>query len=127
MANDAPFGRRRSRNWAVILMAILCVLFGLVLLAGGVWLLALGGSAYYALAGAGLVATGVLLHLGRMAAVWVYLAVWIGTVIWAFWEVGTDWWAQVPRLVAPTIFLILILLLIPVLSRSPRHRERRPA
>lgn len=120
MTTDKLFGRRQSRNWAVVTMAILCLLFGLVILVGGVWLLTLGGSAYYSLAGAGLIATAVLLHFNRMEAVWVYLAVWAGTVGWAFWEVGTDWWAQVPRLVAPTLFLILILLCIPALSRPPR-------
>lgn len=69
------------------------------------------------MAGLGLFVTGVLLNRYMMGAVWVYLAVWIGTVIWAWWEVGTDWWAQVPRLVAPTLILIFVLLCIPALSR----------
>lgn len=96
---------------------VVCLLLGLVLLAGGVWLIALGGSWYYGLAGLGLVLVGILLFQRSFAAVWLYLAVWLGTVVWAFWEVGTDWWAQMPRLVGPTLILVLVLLCIPALRR----------
>lgn len=106
-----------QRNWGVFALGVVCLLFGLVIGAGGVWLIALGGSWYYALAGAGLFATGGLLVAQRMAAVWVYLAVWLGTLGWAWWEVGADWWAQVPRVVAPTVILVLILICIPALTR----------
>jgi quinoprotein glucose dehydrogenase len=126
MATDRLFTDRHRKNWAVVTLAIICLIFGLVILAGGLWLVFLGGSAYYALAGLGLVATGILLYQHRIEAVWVYLLTWIGTVIWAFWEVGTDWWAQVPRLVAPTLVLILVLLCIPALTRpTPTPRTRR--
>ncbi|MDH2328797.1 hypothetical protein QCN27_18265 [Cereibacter sp. SYSU M97828] len=48
-----------------------------------------------------------------------YLGVWALTVVWAFfWEVGFDWWDQVPRLVAPTVVLVLILIVKPALSRK---------
>ena len=107
----------RGRNWAVMVLGWVCIIFGLVIAAGGIWLLMLGGSWYYALAGIGLIATGVLLNAHNMAAVWVYLVVWLGTVAWAWWEVGADWWAQVPRLVAPTLILVLVLLCIPALLR----------
>ena len=94
-----------------------------VIAIGGVWLIALGGSWYYGLAGLGLIGTGILLNHGRMAALWLYLVVWIGTVVWAWWEVGADWWAQVPRMVAPTVILVLLLLCIPNIRRV----VRRPA
>ena len=110
----------RHRNWAVTILGWVCVLLGLVLLAGGVWLIVLGGSWYYALAGIGLIATGLLLTRQHMAAVWVYLVTWLGTVAWAWWEVGADWWQQVPRLVAPTLILILVLLCLPALYRRGR-------
>lgn len=103
------------RIWAFILAAVLA-LFGLALLAGGVWLISLGGSWYYALAGAGLLVTAWLLAGQRRAALPVYLAIWLATILWALWEVGTDWWAQVPRLVAPTVVLVLILLALPALG-----------
>ncbi|MBV7410728.1 glucose dehydrogenase [Maritimibacter sp. DP1N21-5] len=107
--------------WGVRLLGWICVAFGAVILAGGVWLISLGGSWYYGLAGLGLLVTGILLNRHMIGAVWLYLLVWVGTLVWAFWEVGTDWWAQVPRLVAPTLILLLVLLCIPALRRhSPK-------
>ena len=107
----------QSRNGLVLLLGWICILLGAVLAAGGVWLITLGGSLYYALAGAGRFVTGVLLNHRKLAAIWLYLVVWIGTLGWAWWEVGADWWAQVPRLVAPTLILVLVLLCIPALPR----------
>lgn len=108
-------------GWAVKLLGWTCVLIGVVLLAGGAWLIALGGSWYYAPAGLGLSLTGLLLNRGRMAAVWLYLCVWTGTMCWAWWESGRDWWAQVPRMLSPTVILLLILPCIPALNRAGRR------
>ena len=108
-----------STIWGVKILGWITVLLGLVIFAGGVWLIVLGGSWYYGLAGLGLLATGILLNRYMMEAVWLFLAVWLGTVAWAWWEVGDDWWAQVPRLVAPTLILVLVLLCIPALRRHP--------
>ena len=109
--------RSRAATIAVMALAIVLVIFGLPILVGGVWLIMLGGSWYYALAGVGLLATAYSLFHHSMAAVWGYLVTFAGTVIWAFWEVGFNWWAHVPRLVAPTLILILVLATIPVLRR----------
>lgn len=109
--------RSRAATIAVMALAIVLVIFGLPILVGGVWLIMLGGSWYYALAGVGLLATAYSLFHHSMAAVWVYLVTFAGTVIWAFWEVGFNWWAHVPRLVAPTLILIFVLATIPVLRR----------
>ncbi|WEX10641.1 membrane-bound PQQ-dependent dehydrogenase, glucose/quinate/shikimate family [Chelativorans sp. AA-79] len=119
---------RRARGWSYWYCAglgALLVLLGVVLGAGGAWLIALGGSWYYLVGGIGLVVSGILLIRPSMAGVGVYLATYVFTIIWAFWEVGTDWWAQVPRLVAPTVILILVLLAIPAIGR-PRRAEVRP-
>ncbi|MGB3335951.1 MAG: membrane-bound PQQ-dependent dehydrogenase, glucose/quinate/shikimate family [Devosia sp.] len=101
--------------WAVIVLALVMALFGLPILAGGVWLITLGGSWYYTLAGLGLLVSAWYLFRQSMLGVWVYLLTFVGTVIWALWERGFDGWAQVPRLVAPTVILILVLLAIPAL------------
>lgn len=103
--------RLRYNGWWIfaVVLAIVLALFGLALLAGGLWLIFLGGSWYYAFAGAGLLLTAWLLVTNTGDALPVYGLIWMATVIWAFWEVGTDWWAQVPRLVAPTIVFLLIL------------------
>jgi len=114
---DGPAAARRGGGWrlAAILLSIVLALFGIVLFGGGIWLIALGGSWYYGLAGAGLLATAYLVLRQRMAALQLYLVVWVLTVVWAFWEVGLNFWAQVPRLVAPTVVLVLILAILPAL------------
>lgn len=108
--------------WGIVAVALVCLAFGLPILVGGVYLAWLGGSLYYAPAGFGLVLTGILLLCLSLNAVWVYLLTYAGTVVWAFWEAGFDWWAQVPRLVAPTVVLLLVLLVLPaLLNRDPRY------
>ncbi|MDO9639907.1 MAG: membrane-bound PQQ-dependent dehydrogenase, glucose/quinate/shikimate family [Pseudotabrizicola sp.] len=126
MRHPSPVLPRRNRaaSIAVTVLAVVLVIFGLPIFAGGIWLITLGGSWYYAFAGAGLLATAYGLFNRTMAAVWLYLLTFVGTVIWAFWEAGFNWWAQVPRLVAPTVILLLVLAAIPALRRlgSPQQR-----
>ena len=100
MTSISSPSQRSSVGWGVKLLGWGCVLLGLVLLAGGLWLISLGGSWYYALAGLGLVLSGALLNRGSLKALWLYLLVWIGTLGWAWWESGSDWWAQLPRMLA---------------------------
>ena len=109
----------QSTIWGVKILGWVNVLLGAVIFIGGVWLISLGGSWYCGLAGLGLLVTGILLNRYMIEAVWAYLVVWLGTLAWAWWEVGADWWAQVPRLVAPTLILVLVLLCIPALRRHP--------
>jgi quinoprotein glucose dehydrogenase len=98
-----------------MVLALIMVLFGLPIMAGGIWLLSLGGSFYYAIAGFGLLASAFFLFRHSIAGVWIYLATFAFTLVWAIWESGLNDWAQVPRLVAPTIILALVLLTIPAL------------
>ena len=111
--------------WAMAVVALLLILFGIPILAGGIWLIGLGGSWYYAIAGIGLIGSGALMLRRSMAGFWLYLATYLFTIIWAFWEVGTDWWAQVPRLVAPTVMMIAVLACIPALGVRHVRRIRR--
>lgn len=106
---------RGAGFWLVAAFAVFLILVGLPLVFGGLWLIALSGSFYYAIAGIGVTAAGVLMLSGRMLGVWVYLATYFFTLVWALWEAGLDGWAQVPRLVAPTVLLIGVLASIPVL------------
>lgn len=120
--------RRGFGYWAVMVLAALLVVVGLILAAGGIWLIALGGSWYYAPAGIALAVAGVLLFRRSMAGVWLYLATFAATVVWALWEAGLDGWAQVPRLAGPLVLLVLVLLAIPVLRRpdGPRRQAMAP-
>ncbi|MCF3638600.1 glucose/quinate/shikimate family membrane-bound PQQ-dependent dehydrogenase [Rhizobium sp. TRM95111] len=77
--------------------AALFALIGLFLAGGGGWLLSLGGSAYYLVAGIAFLATAFLLRRRSAAALWLYAAVVIGSLLWAVWEVGFDWWQLGPR------------------------------
>ncbi|WMT91181.1 PQQ-binding-like beta-propeller repeat protein [Pelagibacterium sp. H642] len=112
---DTHRARRGFGFWAAMVIGAIVLIFGLPIFGGGIWLAALGGSWYYIFAGLGLLLTAFFLFRRSMLAVWVYLVTFIGTVAWAIWEVGLDGWAQVPRLVAPTVVLVLVLALIPVL------------
>lgn len=114
---------RTFGQWATIALAVVMGLFGLPIMLGGVWLITLGGSWYYAFAGLGLLVSAYFLFRQSMAGVSVYLLTFIATVAWALWESGLDGWAQVPRLVAPTVILVLVLATIPVLGgRFSAHR-----
>ena len=119
-----PNANHQFGYWGTVALAVVMVLFGLPILGGGLWLITLGGSWYYALAGLGLLASAFFLFRHEMTAVWIYLVTYVGTVIWALWEAGLDGWAQVPRLVAPTVILVLVLLTIPALkgrTAAPRR------
>lgn len=105
----------------VILSVLVTGLFGLMLLGGGIYLVTLGGSAYYLLAGGGMLITALLLYRRSAHALTVYAAVLFGTLAWALWEVGFDWWQLGPRGGVPV--LIGLWLLLPFvrwqLNRAP--------
>jgi quinoprotein glucose dehydrogenase len=98
-----------------VISGAIVILLGVYFAGVGSWLAVLGGSWYYVIAGLGLIATGVLLILGRRLALAVYGLVWLYTVIWAFGESGLDPWYLMPRLLAPT--LLGIYLLMPWVTR----------
>jgi len=116
-------GSRGIGGWALILFSLILIGLGLPIFLGGIQLASLGGSYYYVLAGLGLIVSGVLLVLDRASGAWLYGLVFLGTLIWAFWEVGLDGWALVPRLVGPAVLGVILLLFIPVIKR----RSARPA
>jgi len=115
----------RRPPWLVLLLALVIGLIGLILLLGGAYLVYVGGSPYYALAGLGLLATAGLLWRGSALALWLYVLVYAATLVWAVWEAGLDGWALVPRVVAPTVVLLLIVTAVPALL--PRHFGWRSA
>ena len=88
---------RRPHAPLLMLTAIVMALMGVVLLVGGIWLVVLGGSPYYVIAAAALLVTAWLLATGHAAALWLYAALLLGTMIWAVWEVGLDFWSLAPR------------------------------
>ncbi|MCK0107460.1 glucose/quinate/shikimate family membrane-bound PQQ-dependent dehydrogenase [Marinobacter sp. S0848L] len=101
----------------MIIFTIVLLLLGIVLLAGGVWLVSLGGSLYYAIAGIALIVAGLASKGRRPVARWVYAAFLAGTAIWALWESGHDWWPLASRL---GVFLLLA---IPLLFPGPKAQR----
>ncbi|MFI0472545.1 glucose/quinate/shikimate family membrane-bound PQQ-dependent dehydrogenase [Halomonas sp. HMF6819] len=102
---------KRARSaWPAVILGVVLGLAGLALAVGGGKLLSLGGSAYYLIAGIAVLATGILLALRKGAALWLYAATLLGTLVWALWEVGLDWWPLVPRVAIPCLIAIVMLL-----------------
>lgn len=115
----------RLGAWAIRALAIALGFIGLVLIGGGAWLAAIGGSPYYLLAGLGLAAAAVLLFRLRIAGVYVYGAVFLATLVWALWEVGLDGWGLIPRLFGPAVLMVLALLA--AIALAPTAGARRTA
>ncbi|MEF2052589.1 hypothetical protein [Pseudomonas aeruginosa] len=101
-------GNRSRSRLLPSLLGLLILLSGLALLAGGIKLASLGGSLYYLLAGIGLALSGLLLLLGKRAALGLYALVLFASTVWALWEVGLDWWQLVPRLALWFVFGLLL-------------------
>ncbi|MET0533097.1 MAG: membrane-bound PQQ-dependent dehydrogenase, glucose/quinate/shikimate family, partial [Steroidobacter sp.] len=109
----------RPRIFAAVL-----ILIGLALAAGGLRLAALGGSWYYLISGALLIASAVLLWRGDRRGAYLYGLLTFGTVIWALVEAGFDGWALAPRILP---FLVLgLLLLRPRVRRALFGNQPRP-
>ncbi|ACF02324.1 membrane-bound PQQ-dependent dehydrogenase, glucose/quinate/shikimate family [Rhodopseudomonas palustris TIE-1] len=110
---------RTAADWAALVLGIVILLIGVVLAIGGVWLVSLGGSSYYLAAGVGLAVSGLLLANRRAEGAWLYIGIFVATLAWAWWEVGANGWALVPRTVGPLV------LLVGVLAISPQLVSRR--
>ncbi len=109
-----------SIHFFIRLFAIILIAFGVFLLLGGAYLKVLGGSWYYALAGLGLTVSGALCWKGRIEGIWLYLGVFVVTVVWALWEVGVSFWPLVPRLIAPLFLAAFALVIVPLFPRAGR-------
>ncbi len=86
------------------IVALLGAFFGFA----GAELTWLGGSPYYVLAGLAMIVAGVLLSRSDRRGLLVYTLVWAATWVWAVWEVGLDGLQLMPRVVAPTVLMILV-------------------
>ncbi|MER8827095.1 glucose/quinate/shikimate family membrane-bound PQQ-dependent dehydrogenase [Mesorhizobium sp. M0938] len=101
---------------AVVITSLILLLVGLVLGGGGIWLASLGGSWYYVIIGIAFLLAGWLFYRRKSLALWLYAAIVIGTLCWAVWEIGFDWWELGPR--GGIIVLIALWLLTPWARRG---------
>lgn len=76
----------------IVLTSLVLVVIGLILGGLGTWLVTLGGSWYYLIVGIAFLVTAWLLAVRRAEALWLYSAILVGSIVWALWEVGFDWW-----------------------------------
>ena len=106
------------RRWPVWVAALGVLLFGLLFSAGGGYLLTLGGSSYFLLAGLGLIASAVLLFKQRLAGAWLFAVVMVLSVGWALLDAGLIFWPQVSRLFALAVLSLVVALVYPTLRRN---------
>lgn len=99
----------------LVLTAVLIAIIGLVLTGGGGWLLSLGGSPYYLVTGLAFLVTAILLFRRSAAAIWLYALIILGSLGWAIYEVGFDWWQLGPR--GGVIVLLGLWLMLPAIRR----------
>ncbi|MEQ5841985.1 glucose/quinate/shikimate family membrane-bound PQQ-dependent dehydrogenase [Paraburkholderia acidicola] len=110
-----------SAGFIGVITLLFTALTALYLLIGGVWLLSLGGSAYYVVTGILLLGVTWLLYRRRPAALTLYALVLVGTAIWALWESGPDFWALAPRSGVLVVFGVWLLLLVSWRLDAPRR------
>ncbi len=114
---ETPALRRARFDIPLLVFGTFAVIIGLTLAAGGTWLVALGGSRYYLLTGVALVAVGILYSRRDVFGAWLYLLVYMATLLWSYFEVGASFWPLVPRIVAPTVLGFFAAILAPRLRR----------
>jgi quinoprotein glucose dehydrogenase len=107
-----------------IIMSFVLLLLGIVFVAGGVRLAVLGGSLYYLIAGIAICLSGWLLLKRRSSGLTLYALTLLGTLGWALWEVGFDWWALSAR--ESLLIVIGVLLLLPPVVRSLHSAGEEP-
>jgi quinoprotein glucose dehydrogenase len=116
---STPDTERRHPIFRALTLAFL-VITGLGMAIPGVWLLSLGGSPYYLIAGLLVLVAAVLVAMRRRAGLQLYGLVFLGSVLWSLWEVGLDGWALMPRLVYLAVGALWMLL--PPVRRDAARR-----
>jgi len=118
--SECAFGR--AGRW---LLALLLGCFGIAMIIGGAWLIALGGNWYYAIAGIlSLISAVYLARRSSKATGW-FGVLFVFTLIWTIIESGTDYWGWVPRFALMLIFAIAFSFLLPTLHRGLARRVSR--
>lgn len=100
-------------------------LLGLAILASGLFftgygfqLVKLGGSSYFLIAGLSLLASGVLVGLARPSGALVFGMMFVATVVWAFVDVGLDFWPLISRLMAFAVIATVVAFSYPAMRRA---------
>ncbi len=111
-------GREPISIWLRIL-GVVGFVFGLSLALPGLYLIFLGGSWFYAVAGTATMAAGWDIFRGRARGIRIYLGICLGTLIWSLWDVrdlDVWFWPLIPRLFAFAFALFFVLLAAPLMT-----------
>lgn len=111
-----------ARIWLWVLAAVLLAA-GLFFVIGGARLISLGGSWYFLIAGIAINASAVQIARGRASGAALFGLVFLGTLLWALWEVGFDFWPLVSRLFAMSVGALTIALSVPLMTRAANARR----
>ncbi|MBF7683439.1 membrane-bound PQQ-dependent dehydrogenase, glucose/quinate/shikimate family [Acinetobacter sp. B5B] len=103
------------------IVSILLILFGIGLALGGAYLISLDGSFFYFFAGIAMIAIGIGLFKKQAYAFWISIALLITATLWALWEVGTDFWQLVPRIVTFIVIALVITFFAPKLLKKSKQ------
>jgi quinate dehydrogenase (quinone) len=102
----------------LLALGALTFLMGAFLAVGGAWLVTLGGSWYFVLAGIALGVSGFLIARRRPAGAWLFALTLVATAAWAVADAGLHFWPLVSRGVAFAVLGLLITLAYPTLVRA---------
>ncbi|WP_261398286.1 membrane-bound PQQ-dependent dehydrogenase, glucose/quinate/shikimate family [Maritimibacter alkaliphilus] len=103
------------RPWkriSLLLLGLIILATGAFLLIGGVRLLMLGGSLYFAPAGLALVLSGLLIAARRPEGATLFLVTFVATIVWALVDSGLALWPLISRLMAPAVLAVLAVIVL---------------
>ncbi|PNU06602.1 dehydrogenase [Novosphingobium guangzhouense] len=89
---------------------------GAVLVVGGGWLIALGGSPFFLIAGILAAAAGVCLFRGSIYATWIALALLVIAAVWSYADIGFTFWPFFSRIMVFLGIALVTVMFAPWLS-----------
>ena len=90
-----------------LLVGVVLLVTGLFFAIGGFKLVSLGGSWYFLIAGVFTLLSAIQFFRRKSSAVGLFALVFLGTLIWAFFDAGLDFWPLVSRLMVPAGLMVL--------------------
>lgn len=108
----------------LVVIGVLLAFAGLTLAGGGIYLVTLGGSWYYLLAGLATTVVGGLVAMRSPLASPIFAVVFIATVVWALMESGLQFWPLFSRIFMFAIVALLLALIHPLLLKSAGREAR---
>lgn len=105
-----------------VILAIIAIYLGY----GGIQLIGLGGSFYYAIAALFLLASAFYICKKQIKGAYIYFAFVVLTIIWAIWEAGFHFWPFIARVGLFAFIGIFVALLMPKLKGAEQCTRVKP-